>query len=124
TREHARATGFVATAVGRRLYVPEIRQRNAARRQYAERSAANPPMPGTTADNIKRAMLEIHARLAADQATARPIMQVHDELGLDVPDALVGPIAGEVGRRMEAAAQLSVPLRVEVGIGLNWDEAH
>src|SRR5690606_20677841 len=105
-------------------YLPEIRERNAARRQYAERSAINAPMQGTAADIIKRAMLEIHAWLAAEQPTARLIMQVHDELVLEVPDALVDRIAGEVSRRMEAAAQLSVPLRVDVGIGLNWDEAH
>ncbi len=124
TRERARAQGFVSTVFGRRLYLPEIDSRNAQRRQYAERSAINAPMQGTAADIIKRAMLSIDAWLRDSGPEARLIMQVHDELVLEVEAARADEVKGHVIRLMQAAAELSVPLEVDAGIGANWDEAH
>jgi DNA polymerase-1 len=109
---------------GRRLYLPDINARNAALRQYAERSAINAPMQGTAADIIKRAMLALDAWLARDGHGARLLMQVHDELVVEAPLARVGDVRAEVIRIMESAAELSVPLRVDSGVGDNWDEAH
>jgi DNA polymerase-1 len=124
TRERAREDGFVATVYGRRLYLPEIDSRNHQRRQYAERSAINAPMQGTAADIIKRAMLDVDAWLTSSDTDARVIMQVHDELVLEVASADAQDIAVEVARIMEDAASLSVRLKVDFGIGNNWDEAH
>jgi DNA polymerase I len=124
TRRQARETGFVETVFGRRLYLPEIQSRNQALRQYAERSAINAPMQGTAADIIKRAMIDVDAWLRNSQAPARLIMQVHDELVLEVSDEAIETIVRELRERMERAADLLVPLRVDVGIGRNWDEAH
>jgi DNA polymerase-1 len=124
TKQQARAAGFVETIFGRRLYLPEILSRNQALRQYAERSAINAPMQGTAADIIKRAMIAVDAWLRASQAPARLIMQVHDELVLEVEDAAVDDIVGQLRQHMSQAAELRVPLKVDVGVGLNWDEAH
>jgi DNA polymerase-1 len=124
TRAQARELGYVETVFGRRLYLPEIRSRNAALRQYAERSAINAPMQGTAADIIKRAMIEVDAWLEKSQVPARLIMQVHDELVLEVADDAVESTAARLREHMIAAAELAVPLKVDVGIGLNWDEAH
>jgi DNA polymerase I len=124
TRRQARETGFVETVFGRRLYLPEIQSRNQALRQYAERSAINAPMQGTAADIIKRAMIEVDAWLRASEVRARLIMQVHDELVLEVADEAVAGLVGELRGHMSGAASLAVPLKVDVGIGLNWDEAH
>ncbi len=124
TRESAREHGFVSTVFGRRLYLPEIDSRNHQRRQYAERSAINAPMQGTAADIIKRAMIDVDRWLRKSGADARLIMQVHDELVLEVADNAAEAVTAEIARRMEAAAELSVPLKVEAGIGRNWDEAH
>jgi DNA polymerase-1 len=124
TRQRAREQGFVTTVFGRRLYLPEINTRNAQRRQYAERSAINAPMQGTAADIIKRAMLRIHAWLCESSADARLIMQVHDELVLEAREEHAEAIAAEVERLMESAAELAVPLKVDAGIGANWDVAH
>ena len=123
-REQARAAGYVETEFGRRLYLPEINDRNAQRRQYAERSAINAPMQGTAADIIKRAMVTVHHWLADSQVPARMIMQVHDELVLEVDEGSVESVRAELVRLMGAAAELSVPLKVDAGIGANWDEAH
>ena len=123
-REQARQTGFVETEFGRRLYLPEINDRNAQRRQYAERSAINAPMQGTAADIIKRAMITVHNWLSDDKVPARMIMQVHDELVLEVDEKSVDSVRAEVVKLMSAAADLSVPLKVDAGVGLNWDEAH
>jgi DNA polymerase I len=98
--------------------------RNQALRQYAERSAINAPMQGTAADIIKRAMIEVDAWLQTSKAPARLIMQVHDELVLEVADAAVDTVVRQVRQHMVRAAELSVPLKVDVGIGRNWDEAH
>jgi DNA polymerase I len=124
TRAQARELGYVETVFGRRLYLPEIRSRNAALRQYAERSAINAPMQGTAADIIKRAMIEVDAWLEKSRVRARLIMQVHDELVLEVADDAVEDTAARLREHMIAAAELAVPLKVDVGIGLNWDEAH
>jgi DNA polymerase-1 len=124
TRRQARETGYVETVFGRRLYLPEIQSRNAALRQYAERSAINAPMQGTAADIIKRAMIEVDAWLESSRVAARLIMQVHDELVLEVADEAVESLVGQIRTHMVRAADLSVPLKVDVGVGRNWDEAH
>jgi DNA polymerase I len=124
TRNQARELGYVETVYGRRLYLPDIRSRNAALRQYAERSAINAPMQGTAADIIKRAMITVDSWLERTRTPARLIMQVHDELVLEVAEEAVQHTAGELRQHMMQATELSVPLKVDVGIGLNWDEAH
>ena len=124
TREKAREDGFVETVAGRRLYLPEIRDRNPQRRQYAERSAINAPMQGTAADIIKKAMIDVYRWLQKDQADARMIMQVHDELVLEVRDDQIDAVRTNIIDLMTNAATLAVPLKVEAGTGLNWDEAH
>jgi DNA polymerase-1 len=124
TRRQAREAGFVETVFGRRLYLPDIQSRNHALRQYAERSAINAPMQGTAADIIKRAMIEVDAWLQRAGAPARLIMQVHDELVLEVADEAIDRVVGQLREHMAQAAELAVPLRVDVGIGKNWDEAH
>ena len=124
TKLKAREAGFVETLFGRRLYLPEINSRNQALRQYAERSAINAPMQGTAADIIKRAMIDVDTWLLKSQAPARLIMQVHDELVLEVADAFVPTLVEQLRWHMAGAARLEVPLKVDVGIGLNWDEAH
>jgi DNA polymerase-1 len=124
TREQARREGYVETVFGRRLYLPEIRSRNRAMQQYAERSAINAPMQGTAADIIKRAMITVDRWCQDEQVPARLIMQVHDELVLEVRTDFLAQARIEVGARMNGAAQLAVPLRVEIGSGPNWDEAH
>jgi DNA polymerase-1 len=124
TKQQARAAGFVETIFGRRLYLPEILSRNQALRQYAERSAINAPMQGTAADIIKRAMIDVDAWLRTSRAPARLIMQVHDELVLEVADEAVETLVQQLRQHMAHAATLTVPLKVDVGIGRNWDEAH
>jgi DNA polymerase-1 len=124
TRRQARETGYVETVFGRRLYLPEIQSRNAALRQYAERSAINAPMQGTAADIIKRAMIEVDSWLQSSRIPARLIMQVHDELVLEVADEAVESLVGQTRTHMIRAADLSIPLKVDVGVGRNWDQAH
>ena len=124
TREQAREQGYVETLFGRRLYLPEIRTRNAARRQHAERTAINAPMQGSAADIIKRAMIQIAEWLPDSGFDARLVMQVHDELVLEIKTEQAETFSAELTRRMQAAAELKVPLLVEAGIGNNWDEAH
>jgi DNA polymerase-1 len=124
TREQARSRGYVETVFGRRLYLPEINSRNAARRQYAERTAINAPMQGTAADIIKHAMIAVDGWLQASGVQARMIMQVHDELVLEVAADVAEVVMTETVHRMAAAAELAVPLRVEAALGHNWDEAH
>jgi DNA polymerase-1 len=123
-REKASADGFVETVFGRRLYLPEINARNANRRQYAERTAINAPMQGTAADIIKKAMISVHQWLQDERPGARMIMQVHDELVFEVEEDEVDGVKVRVTELMNAAATLSVPLKVDVGVGRNWDEAH
>jgi DNA polymerase-1 len=124
TRTQAAEQGYVETLQGRRLYLPEINSRNGMRRQAAERTAINAPMQGTAADIIKRAMIDVSTWLADSGLDARVIMQVHDELVLEVAESCVEQVAEGLKAKMEAAAKLSVPLLVEVGLGNNWDEAH
>ena len=123
-REQARQNGFVETVFGRRLYLPDINDRNAPRRQYAERSAINAPMQGTAADIIKRAMIDVQQWLERSKAPARMIMQVHDELVLEVDEKSFEEVRTAIVARMSAAADLSVALKVDAGVGANWDEAH
>ena len=127
TRERAREDGFVETVFGRRLYLADIRSRNRALQQYAERSAINAPMQGTAADLIKLAMIEVDRWCAGEgRGDARLIMQVHDELVLEVREGAADRVADAVRERMVAAGRgaLQVPLKVDIGRGANWDEAH
>ena len=126
TRKAAREQGYVSTVFGRRLHLPDINARNKQLQQYAERSAINAPMQGTAADIIKRAMIDVEDWLHAlgEAAPARLIMQVHDELVLEVRADAVEEVRAGVRQHMCAAAALRVPLKVEVGVGANWDEAH
>jgi DNA polymerase-1 len=124
TREQAREQGYVETVRGRRLYLPEIRSRNRQLQQYAERSAINAPMQGTAADIIKLAMLRVEAACTAGKLPARLIMQVHDELVMEVASEAVSEISDMLRTQMAAAETLAVPLKVDIGVGSNWDEAH
>ena len=124
TRSMARDKGYVETLFGRRLYLPDINARNPMLRQGAERTAINAPMQGTAADIIKRAMLAVHDWLANSSMDARMIMQVHDELVFEVAESQLDGFTAKIHELMEGAAQLSVPLLVEVGIGDNWEQAH
>ena len=124
TRESARDKGYVETVFGRRLYLPEIKSRNAQRRQYAERTAINAPMQGTAADIIKRAMVRIHDWIEEQKPAVRMIMQVHDELVFEVSEKSLSEVRDKVVEHMSAAAKLNVPLVVEAGAGTDWDEAH
>ncbi len=124
TRQKARDVGYVETIFGRRLYLPEILSRNQGLRQSAERQAINAPMQGSAADIIKRAMIDVDAWLRTSGAPARLIMQVHDELVLEVADEAVDALVQQLRQHMAHAVDLSVPLKVDVGIGRNWDEAH
>jgi len=119
----AKAQGYVETIFHRRLYLPDINAKNAAVRAYAERTAINAPLQGSAADLIKLAMIRVNDWLQSNCPQAKLIMQVHDELVLEVPEADCERVAVALKDCMEQAAQLSVPLVVEVGQGTNWDEA-
>ncbi|MEI7994230.1 MAG: DNA polymerase, partial [Methylococcaceae bacterium] len=123
-REQAREQGYVETLFGRRLYLPEIKSRNAARRQYAERTAINAPMQGTAADIIKRAMISADQWLLEEKPDARMIMQVHDELVFEAAEDRLDHFTAIIRTIMCSAANLNVPLIVDIGVGSNWDEAH
>ncbi|MDD2721401.1 MAG: DNA polymerase I [Gallionella sp.] len=124
TRLLAKQQGYVETVFGRRLWLPEINSNNAMKRQGAERAAINAPMQGTAADLIKLAMIKVQQWLEADGLQTRLIMQVHDELVLEVPDAELARVQQALPGLMCQVASLSVPLLVEVGMGNNWDQAH
>ena len=124
TRAQAREQGYVETVRGRRLYLPEIRSRNRNLQQYAERSAINAPMQGTAADIIKAAMLRVERECVSRRLPARLIMQVHDELVLEVASEAVDATAAMLREQMMAAESLRVPLKVDIGTGANWDQAH
>jgi DNA polymerase I len=124
TRMQARQTGYVETVYGRRLYLPDIRASNKQIQQYAERSAINAPMQGTAADIIKTAMIAVDAWCQREDVPARLIMQVHDELVLEVRADAIDSVGAGIRERMVRAADLRVPLRVDLGTGANWDEAH
>jgi DNA polymerase I len=124
TRMQAKARGYVETVFGRRLWLPEINSPNGPRRQGAERAAINAPMQGTAADLIKLAMIAVQGWIEAEQLKTLMIMQVHDELVLEVPEAELALVREHLPRLMAGVASLKVPLTAEVGIGKNWDEAH
>lgn len=124
TKEDARVNGFVTTLFGRKVYAPGIRDKNPNLRAFAERAAINGPIQGGAADIIKRAMIRLPAALRAEGLSARMLLQVHDELVFEVREAEAEATAAVVKRVMEAAASLDVPLVVDTGIGMSWDEAH
>ncbi len=124
TRAQAKSQGYVETVFGRRLYLPDINARNKQFQQAAERAAINAPMQGTAADIIKRAMISVDAWCEERPRGARLIMQVHDELVLEVESARLEEVTAAVRGHMMAAASLRVPLKVDAGHGVNWDEAH
>src|SRR5471032_3182440 len=124
TRAQAAEQGYVETIFGRRLYLPNINANNPSLRNGAERTAINAPMQGTAADIIKKAMVTVNGWLDDSGLDARVILQVHDELVLEVLEDLVDQISQQIRPHMSSAAQLDVPLLVEVGVGNNWDEAH
>ena len=124
TRESARANGYVETVFGRRLTLTDINGGNGPRRAGAERAAINAPMQGTAADLIKLAMIAVDAWLATSGLKSKLIMQVHDELVLEVPENELEIVKPTLAEKMTSVAKLRVPLVAEVGVGLNWDEAH
>ena len=124
TRAQAADQGYVETFFGRRLYLPDINSNKPQERAAAERTAINAPMQGTAADIIKKAMVRVDNWLADSDLDAKVILQVHDELVLEVREDLVAEVSEKIREHMSAAAQLDVPLLVEVGVGNNWDEAH
>jgi DNA polymerase-1 len=124
TRQQAKARGYVETVFGRRLYLPEINSPNGPRRSGAERAAINAPMQGTAADLIKLSMNEVQRVIDAEGRKTKMIMQVHDELVFEVPEAEVDWLRHEIPKIMAGVAQLKVPLVAEVGVGPNWDKAH
>ncbi len=124
TRETAKMQGYVETLFGRRLWVPEINSPNGMRRQGAERAAINAPMQGTAADLIKLAMISVDDWLTKQGLASRMIMQVHDELVLEVPEAELEQINANLPRLMADVAKLDVPLLVDIGTGANWEQAH
>lgn len=124
TKSAAAKLGYVETLYGRRLYLPDIKASNGMSRQAAERTAINAPMQGSAADIIKRAMINVDAWLNTSDLNARMTMQVHDELIFEVEEDQVDELISGVKSVMESAAELSVPLIVDVGIGSNWDQAH
>jgi DNA polymerase I len=124
TRQTAREDGFVETVFGRRLYLPEIRAQNQGRRQGAERAAINAPMQGTAADLVKLAMVAVQGWIERDGIGSRLVMQVHDELVLEVPEAEIDLVKVQLPALMAGVATLAVPLLAEVGVGANWEEAH
>jgi DNA polymerase-1 len=125
TRTQASEQGYVETLDGRRLYLPDIKSSNAMRRKGAERAAINAPMQGTAADIIKRAMIKVADWLKQpDAPRARIIMQVHDELVFEVHNDDVEAASEKIRDLMESSMELAVPLKVDVGTGENWDQAH
>lgn len=125
TRQQAASQGYVSTLDGRRLYLPDVSSSNGMRRKAAERAAINAPMQGTAADIIKRAMIEVDAWLQAqEEPLVRMIMQVHDELVFEVHESVLEASNQRIRELMENSMTLAVPLKVDVGVGANWDDAH
>ena len=124
TRLSAKSKGYVETVFGRRLYLSEINSPNGPRRSGAERAAINAPMQGTAADLIKLSMNQVQQILDDEKRATKLIMQVHDELVFEVPDAEVEWVRVEIPRIMAGVADLKVPLLAEIGVGLNWEAAH
>ena len=124
TKEFASQRGYVETLFGRRLYLRDINATNAIRRQASERAAINAPVQGTAADIMKIAMINMHKAIKAEKSKAKLILQVHDELILDTPEDEIDKIAKLITDSMMGAANLDVPLEIDIGIGDNWDQAH
>jgi DNA polymerase-1 len=124
TRAQAKAMGYVETVFGRRLYLPEINSPNGPRRAGAERAAINAPMQGTAADLIKMAMVKVQQVLDAHKPDILMVLQVHDELVFELPQAEVEWVKREIPKLMAGIAALKVPLLAEVGVGPNWEKAH
>ncbi|HZD25792.1 MAG TPA: DNA polymerase, partial [Alphaproteobacteria bacterium] len=124
TKATCRERGFVSSLFGRRMHMPGINDKNLARRNFQERAAINAPIQGSAADVIRRAMVRIPPALAAAGLRAKMLLQVHDELIFEAPEAEVAETTAVVKRVMEGAAHLSVPLTVDTGAGDNWAEAH
>ena len=124
TLESARSKGYVETLTGRRRYLPDVQSANGTIRSMAERNAINAPIQGSAADIIKLAMIDVDALLTDTGLDAKMIMQVHDELVFEVADSACATLCDEVTARMAGVIDLKVPLLTEVGVGLNWDEAH
>ena len=123
-QEQARKQGYVETYLGRRRYLPDINSRNATLRAFAERNAINAPIQGTAADIIKQAMCSVHAWLLEQQLRTRLLLQIHDELLLEVPEDELSLVQVQLPKLMEEASELRVPLRVSIGVGDHWLEAH
>ncbi|KFX24346.1 DNA polymerase I [Pectobacterium atrosepticum] len=124
TRQQAAEHGYVSTLDGRRLYLPDIHSRNAMARKGAERAAINAPMQGTAADIIKKAMIAIDDWLQKDTPLVKMIMQVHDELVFEIHDSVIEESISKINILMEGCMKLNVPLQVDIGTGMNWDQAH
>ena len=124
TKEFASQRGYVETLFGRRLYLRDINATNAIRRQASERAAINAPVQGTAADIMKIAMINMHKAIKAEKSQAKLILQVHDELILDTPKDEIDNIIALITDSMMGAANLDVPLEIDIGIGDNWDQAH
>jgi DNA polymerase-1 len=124
TIENARTSGYVTTLLGRRRYIPELASPSAPLRSFGERMAINTPIQGTAADLIKMAMINIHSMIGHRKLRSRMILQVHDELIFEVPDDERDVMEDLVKERMESVLTLSVPVKVDIGVGVNWDEAH
>jgi DNA polymerase I len=124
TIAQAKSTGFVTTLLGRKRYIPELASSAAPVRNFGERMAVNTPIQGTAADLIKLAMIKIHDLLVEQRSGSRMILQVHDELIFEVPDREIGMMKELVKKEMEGVLELSVPIKVDIGSGKNWDEAH
>jgi DNA polymerase-1 len=124
TKALAKEQGYVETVFGRRLYLPEINSPNGPRRGGAERAAINAPMQGTAADLIKLSMVKVQNVLDEEKRGTKMIMQVHDELVFEVPEAEIEWVRTEIPRLMAGVAALKVPLLAEIGVGPNWDKAH
>ncbi|PCI44240.1 MAG: DNA polymerase I [Proteobacteria bacterium] len=124
TLDKAREQGFVETLMGHRMYVPDINSSNGMRKSYAERTAVNAPLQGSAADIIKVAMIALHKRLKEEAPEAKMILQVHDELIVECPSKKIDIVTQIMREEMEGAAQLHVPLIVDIGSGLSWFEAH
>ena len=124
TVTEAKANGYVTTLLGRRRPIPELRSSDPTQRSFGERIAMNSPIQGTAADVIKLAMLAVHRRLVTEGRAARILLQVHDELILELPEAEADSVRPIVTEEMERVIELVVPLKVDIGIGKNWSEAH
>jgi DNA polymerase-1 len=122
--EAAREKGYVTTLMNRRRYLPDIKSPNRSVRQFAERIAINAPIQGTAADLIKVAMIRIHRRLIQEKRETKLTLQIHDELVFEVPEGELEGVRAMVKEEMEGVMKLVIPLKVEVGVGKNWAEAH